>query len=105
RGYLPILDAVFSYGGGEDVITAYRRLGARSCHLIYNGFDPEIHRPVAPDPRFAADLAFLGNRLPDREERVRLFLLKSAELAPSLRFLLGGAGWDTADLPANVKAI
>ena len=34
--------------------------------------------PVAPDPRFAADLAFLGNRLPDREARVEEFFLRAA---------------------------
>jgi spore maturation protein CgeB len=34
---------------------------------VYNALDPETHYPVAPDSRFAGDLAFLGNRLPDRE--------------------------------------
>lgn len=29
------------------------------------------HYPVNPDPRFAADCGFLGNRLPDHEARVK----------------------------------
>jgi spore maturation protein CgeB len=33
---------------------------------VYNAFEPDTHHPVPPDPRFRADLAFLGNRLPDR---------------------------------------
>jgi spore maturation protein CgeB len=31
--------------------------------------DPDTHHPVERDARFAGDLAFLSNRLPDREAR------------------------------------
>ena len=54
------------------------------------------------DDRYAADLAFLGNRLPDREARVEEFLLRPAEHLPSQRFLLGGAGWHDRHCPPNV---
>ena len=37
--------------------------------------------PSRPDPRFAADLGFLGNRLPDREARVEEFFLRAAAAA------------------------
>ena len=57
----------------------------------------------APDPRFASDLAFLGNRLPDREARVETFFFAAAAQAPEQRFLLGGSGWDDKPLPANVR--
>ena len=60
---------------------------------IYNALDPETHHPVAPDQRFAAELGFLGNRLPDREARVDEFFFAAAEALPQARFLLGGAGW------------
>jgi spore maturation protein CgeB len=50
--------------------------------------------PRAADPRFAADLGFLGNRLPDREARVDEFFLRGCALLPQPRFLLGGSGWD-----------
>src|SRR5690606_11998118 len=73
RQVLGGLDAVLVYGGGPAIETAYRELGARRCEAIYNGLDPRTHHPVAPDARFAADLAFLGNRLPDREQRVERF--------------------------------
>jgi spore maturation protein CgeB len=59
---------------------------------------------VAPEPRFAADLAFLGNRLPDREARVEDFFLQVALGLPERDFLLGGAGWDRP-LPENVRWI
>lgn len=105
RTALTTLDLVLTYGGGDPVVVAYRELGAADCVPIYNALDPTTHHPVAPDPRYAADLAFLGNRLPDRESRVETFLLQPAARLPSCRFLLGGAGWDARDCPANVVRI
>lgn len=102
---LPHFDLVFTYGGGKRVTDQYRRLGARECVAIYNAFDPDIHFPVSPDPRFLCDLSFLGNRLPDREARVEEFFLQAAELAPDQRFLLGGSGWGDKPLPANVSYV
>lgn len=105
RGALPQLDAVFTYGGGPPVVKAYRGFGAKRCVPIYNALDPATHYPVDPDPRFACDLAFLANRLPDREARVEEFFLRAAELLPQSHFLLGGNGWHDKPLPANVEAI
>jgi spore maturation protein CgeB len=105
RRALPVLDGVFTYGGGPGIEASYRALGARACTAIYNALDPESHFPVPPDPRFAADLAFLGNRLPDREARVARFFLDAARRLPERALLLGGAGWDGALLPPNVQTL
>ena len=70
---VPQYDLVLTYGGGEPVVDAYTAVGARRCVPIYNALDPATHFPVPPDPRFDADLGFLGNRLPDRERRVEDF--------------------------------
>ncbi|MBV9765209.1 MAG: glycosyltransferase [Acidobacteriaceae bacterium] len=102
---LPRFDLVFVYGGGKPVTGRYRSVGARECTAIYNAFDPDIHFPVPPNPRFRCDLSFLGNRLPDRESRVEEFFLKAAHLAPEQHFLLGGSGWSDKPLPANVSYI
>jgi spore maturation protein CgeB len=96
-------DLVFTYGGGDPVVRAYRALGARRCVPIYNALDAATHHPAAPEERFACDLAFLGNRLPDREARVDEFLLGPAGRMPARRFLLGGAGWGDRALPPNVR--
>lgn len=99
-------DMVLTYGGGDPVVTAYRSLGARACVPIYNALDPLTHHPVAPDTRFQGMLGFLGNRLPDREERVRRFLFTAAEELADETFLLGGNGWDPAcGAPANVRLL
>jgi spore maturation protein CgeB len=105
RRDLPDFDMVLTYGGGQPVIDGYRAVGARDCVPIYNALDPSTHFPVPPDPRFECDLAFLGNRLPDREARVEEFLLRPARALPDRRFLLGGSGWDPAALPENLRAI
>ena len=103
--YIPEYDLIFTYGGGDAVIEHYLRLGARNCHPIYNALDPDSHHPVPPDDRFRCDLLFVGNRLPDRESRVEEFFLRAAELAPQCTFILGGEGWGSKRLPANVRAI
>jgi spore maturation protein CgeB len=103
RALIPRYDHILTYGGGEPVVSAYRALGAKECVPIYNALDPSTHHPVAADSRFAGDLAFLGNRLPDREARVEAFFLEAAELLPRSRFLLGGSGWGDRSLPNNVK--
>lgn len=103
RALVSRYDLVFTYGGGDPVVRAYRRAGARGCVPVYNALDPDTHHPVSPDPRFACDLAFLGNRLPDREARVEAFFLGAAALLPDRTFLLGGAGWEGKPMPANVR--
>ena len=105
RALVPRYDLVLTYGGGDPVVARYLALGARECIPVYNALDPAEHHPSAAEARFAADLAFLGNRLPDREARVDEFFFRAAELAPRRRFLLGGAGWDDKQLPANVTWI
>lgn len=105
RKALPNLDLVLTYGGGAPVEMAYRALGARECVPIYNALDPQTHHPVEKTERFAADLSFLGNRLPDREARVEAFFLNPALAVPDQRFLLGGSGWEDKAMPPNVFRI
>ena len=100
---LPALDMVLTYGGGPPVIDAYTGFGAARCIPVYNALDPKTHFPVPPDDRFACDLAFLGNRLPDREARVEEFFLRPAAALPDRSFLIGGNGWETKPMPANVR--
>ena len=100
---IPCYDFILTYGGGEPVIKAYKAAGAKACVPIYNALDPHTHYPAAPDRRFAGDLGFLGNRMPDRESRVEQFFLTAATALPKKGFLLGGNGWQDKPLPANVK--
>jgi spore maturation protein CgeB len=103
---IPHYDLIFTYGGGNPVVEAYRARGAARCVPIYNAVDPRDHHPIAPDARFRSTLGFLGNRLPDREERVHEFFFKPARALPGEKFLLAGSGWDAnAGAPANVELL
>jgi spore maturation protein CgeB len=102
---MPSLDLVLTYGGGPPVIESYEGFGARRCIPIYNACDPTTHHPVPADERFKVDLSFLGNRLPDREARVEQFFLEPAARLPNRSFLIGGNGWETKDMPSNVRHI
>jgi spore maturation protein CgeB len=105
RRLIPEYDFIFTYGGGPPVVEHYARLAAANCHPIYNAVDPETHYPVAAEPEFCCDLAFVGHRLPDRERRVEHFFFRAAELAPELSFVLGGEGWRGKAMPRNVRWI
>ena len=105
RSLVPRYDLIFTYGGGDPVVRAYRAFGARACVPIYNALDPSTHHPAPREDRFACDLAFLGNRLPDREARVEEFFLEAARLCPATSFLIGGSGWQGKRMPANVRSL
>jgi spore maturation protein CgeB len=96
---------IFTYGGGDPVVSAYEQRGARLCVPIYNALDADTHHPVPAANRYAADLSLLANRLPDREARVREFFFEPASRLPRRKFLLGGSGWNDVSAPPNVKLI
>ncbi len=52
RRLIPRYDLILTYGGGDPVVNAYKALGARECHPIYNALDPDTHFPVPQEPAF-----------------------------------------------------
>jgi spore maturation protein CgeB len=102
---IPQYDFILTYGGGDPVVSAYKKVGARECIPIYNALDPSTHHPVQPNEEFKCDLAFLGNRLPDREKRVEDFFLYAAAQLPDKTFILGGNGWHDKPMSPNIKYI
>ncbi|KTD19052.1 CgeB family protein [Legionella jordanis] len=102
---IPQYDLILTYGGGQPVIDAYAKKGAKACVPIYNALDTDSHFPVEAKEHFHASLAFLGNRLPDREARVEEFFLAPASQLPEKSFLLGGSGWENKPMSPNVNYI
>lgn len=98
-------DCILTYGGGDPVIDVYLKLGAKRCVPIYNALDVETHFPVESENKFESFLSFLGNRLPDREQRVLEFFIKPAGDFSDKKFLLGGSGWEDLEKPENVEYI
>lgn len=105
RALVPRYDRVFTQGGGDPVVLAYRDLGARECVPIYSAVDPDVHQPVMAVQRFDCDLALVDDRLPDLERRVESFFLRAADLLPDKRFLLSGEGWGDRPRPSNVRYV
>jgi spore maturation protein CgeB len=105
KALIPRYDMILTYGGGDPVVDTYKAFGARNCFPIYNALDPSTHHPVEKEERFAAGLAFLGNRLPDREKRVEEFFLSVAERMREQKFILGGNGWQDKAMSPNINYI
>jgi spore maturation protein CgeB len=102
RHLIPQYDYIFTSGGGQPLIDTYKSLGAKACVPVYNALDPETHFRVSPEPRYRCDLAFMGNRVHDREERFQEFFVDVARQMPDKKFILAGSGWDHSALPGNV---
>ena len=99
---IPLYDYVLTYGGGDPVKNAYESKGAKMCIPVYNALDTDTHFSVTAEERYKGTLAFLGNRLPDREARVEEFFFKPAQMLQDKKFLLGGSGWGDKPMSANV---
>lgn len=105
RKLIPSYDYILTYGGGDPVVNAYKSLNAKECIPVYNAVDPETHFPVPAESRFLSDFSFLGNRLPDREERVKELFFKPASKLNEKQFMLGGKGWGDIQFPENVRYV
>src|SRR5262249_27592162 len=103
--HIPQYDLIFTYGGGDSVVRAYKACGARRCVPIYNALDPSTHFPAPGDARFEGELGFLGNRLPDRGARGNEFFFRASANCPGAGFVLGGAGWQDRRLPHAVRYV
>lgn len=105
RKLIPEYDMILTYGGGPPVVEAYKSRGARRCIPIYNALDTNTHYPTDKEEKYECDLAFLGNRLPDREARMDNFFFSVAESLPDKEFILGGSGWETKEMSDNIEYV
>lgn len=91
-------DLVLSYTGGPALDALRSRLGARRVAPLYGHVDPDVHRPVPRETRFAADLSYLGTYAADRQAALETLFIAPARERPGSRFLIGGAQYP-ADFP------
>lgn len=91
REGLAEFDVILSFTGGAALDQLETRLGARRAVPLYGGVDPQTHRPVSSDPRFAAHLSYLGTYSADRQQALQALLLAPSAALPNQRFLLGGS--------------
>ncbi len=89
-------DLVLSFTGGPALEALKTQLGARRTRPLYGHVDPETHRPSRAEPRFEADLSYLGTYAADRQATLEALFIEPARRRPALRFVLGGAGYPEA---------
>jgi spore maturation protein CgeB len=101
---VPLFQHYFSFTGGpflRDVVGG--EFGARDPQPLYCSVDAEQYRPVRPDARFRADLAYIGTYAPDRQPVIERFLTGPARQMPRLQFLVAGPQYpEDTQWPANV---
>ncbi len=107
--YLPLtglgnFDLVLSYTGGEALNQLRTKLGARRVAALYGWVDPEIHSPVPPSEKFAANLSYLGTYAADRQQSLEQLLVEPARELPKCSFVVAGAMYtNAATWPGNVR--
>ncbi len=84
-------DLVLSYTGGAALEALRTRLGARRAAALYGWVDPGVYRPAPAEPRYLADLSYLGTYAADRQDTLRRLFVEAARARPDRRFVIGGA--------------
>jgi spore maturation protein CgeB len=104
---VPLFDRYLSFTGGPFLRNVVEgELGARAADPLYCCVDTARYYPLANDPEFAADLAYMGTYAPDRQPVVERFVVDVARRLPGRRFLVAGPQYPN-DLrwPDNVRLI
>ncbi len=89
RGFVDY-DLVLSYTGGRALDALRTRLGARRVAPLYGHADPDPHRPVPAEGRFASALSYLGTYAADRQRALEALFIEPARARPKSRFMIGG---------------
>jgi len=97
EGGLGQFDLVLSYTGGR-ALDGLGALGARRAAPLYGHVDPAQHAPARPEPRYGAELSYIGTYADDRQVGVDALFLGPARMLPGARFVLAGSGYP-ADFP------
>lgn len=88
---LGAFDVVCSYSGGRSLEQVASRLGARRVVPLYGSVDPAVHHRVPENPRFRADLSYIGTYAADRQEALDALFLEPARGRCTDRFVLAGS--------------
>jgi spore maturation protein CgeB len=87
-------DLVLSYAGGPALDRLRNSLGAQVVAPLFGSVNPKVHHPAEPEPRYQADLSYLGTHAADRDLALRTLFVEPAKRLPERRFMVGGAMYD-----------
>jgi len=108
-------DAVIAVSSGmrKDVLAAYPRLDPDRVHVVKNGIDTDVWRPVLPDPEQSVlaelgvdpslpSVAFVGRIT--RQKGVPHLIAAAHKFDPGVQLVLCAGAPDTPEIGAEVKA-
>ena len=91
-------DLVLSYTGGAALEALRSRLGAARAVAFYGWAAPAVYHAAPAQPRYAADLSYLGTYAADRQDALERLFVVPARVRAAGRFVIGGAQYP-ADFP------
>ena len=104
--YLPELDIYFSFTGGPMLRRLEQELGAPFAVPLYCSVDPEKHRELPANPRFACDMSYMGTYAPDRQPKIDELLCVPAHQLSQQKFIAAGPQYPAQIVwPENVERI
>jgi starch synthase len=113
RTAIEAADAVIavSHGVRDDVLSCYPKVDPDHVHVIHNGIDPEIYRPVRSDEALdrlgvdpSAPYAFFNGRI-TRQKGLPLLLAAALKMAPRHQVVIAASSPDTPEIAAEVAAL
>lgn len=106
KQHLPELDIYFSFTGGPMLKRLEEEFGTPFAVPLYCSVDPEKHRELPTDHRFACDLSYMGTYAADRQPKIDELLCASARGLTDKKFIVAGPQYPSAiEWPVNVERI
>jgi alpha-maltose-1-phosphate synthase len=110
---LEAADAVIAVSQGmrQDVLTCYPKVSPGRVHVIHNGVDAEIYRPIRSEATLTRlgvepgrPYAFFNGRI-TRQKGLHLLLAAALKIDPSYQLVIVASSPDTPEIGAEVAAL
>jgi spore maturation protein CgeB len=106
KQHLPELDIYFSFTGGPMLRRLEEELGVPFAVPLYCSVDPEKHRELPANARFACDLSYMGTYAADRQSKIDELLCLPARWLAGCKFIVAGPQYPSGvEWPENVERI
>lgn len=110
---LEAADAVIAVSQGmrSDVLRCYPKVDPSRVHVIHNGVDPEVYRPLRSEATLVKlgvqpgrPYAFFNGRI-TRQKGLHLLLAAALKIDPSYQLVIAASSPDTPEIGAEVSAL
>ena len=110
---LEAADAVIAVSQGmrSDVLSCYPKVDPSRVHVIHNGVDPEVYRPLRSEATLVKlgvtpgrPYAFFNGRI-TRQKGLQLLLAAALRIDPAYQVVIAASSPDTPEIGAEVAAL